>query len=83
MFFFLQIKWSHIQNLSIYNSESSLETNKTDQIHPKNSNTRFVYPPHHTDTHIETDIKDPTKADISINQNKKNPNEKTRSLYTT
>lgn len=38
--------------------------NQQTELDPNNSNTHFVYPPRHTETPIETDIKDPKKAEI-------------------
>lgn len=66
----------HISSSCRHNTEINLETNKTTQLFSKSPNTHPMHPPPHT-IPKETDINDPTKMDISTNQNNQvNPNEK-------
>lgn len=66
----------HISTSCRYNTESNLETSKTNQLDSNIPNTHLIYPSHHT-IPIEAEINDQTKMEISTNQNNQvNLNEK-------
>jgi len=66
----------HISSSCSYNTEINLETNKTTQLNSNSPNTHSIHPPLHIIPTV-TDTNDPTKMDISTNQNNQvNLNEK-------